>query len=135
MSTTLSPAFIIEGKKKPDFNYQHIAFGSYALIYVGTKNNLKARSVPAIALKPSNDWGGYFFMSLITGRKLHAFKWVKLPINDEVIERVSDLARLEKQPIISNGNIIIEWSTNSNTQDVTEYEDNEENNQLLYFHY
>ena len=60
VSQTISPSSLIEGKRKPDFNYQHISYGSYALVYVGTKNNMKARSVPVNALKPSNDWGGYF---------------------------------------------------------------------------
>ena len=32
VSSTLSPANIVEGKRKPDFNYQHIAFGAYALV-------------------------------------------------------------------------------------------------------
>ena len=131
VSTTLSPSNIIEGKRKPDFNHQHIGFGSYALVHVGTKNNLKARSVPAIALRPSNDWGGYFFMSLITGRKLHAYKWVELPINDEIIERVNVLALEEKQPILSNGTILVEWGRNDNIDNESsyvEYEPNQENN-------
>ena len=110
---TLSPSNVIEGKRKPDFNYQQISFGSYALVYVGTKNNLKARSVPAIPLKLLNDWGGFFFMSLMTGKKLHAFKWVELPINDEVIEQVNILDQNENQPIISNGTVVIEWGSHS----------------------
>ena len=52
--------------------------------------------------------GGGFFMLLITGKKLHAFKWVELPINDEIIEQVDSLAQAEKQPILSNGNVLIE---------------------------
>ena len=52
-------------------------------------------------------------MSLITGKKLHAFKWVELPINEEVIERINDLAQKEKQHILSNGTIMVEWGTNA----------------------
>ena len=113
VSNTLSPSFIVEGRRKPDFNHQHISFGAYALVYIGTKNNLKARSVPAIALRPSNDWGGFYFMSLITGKKLHAFKWMELPINDEVIAQVSKLARAEKQPVMSDGVALIEWGSSN----------------------
>ena len=122
VSTTISPASIVEGRKKPDFNHQHLAFGTYALIYIGTKNNLKARSVPAIALKPSNDWGGFYFMSLITGKRLHAFKWTELPINEEVIERIDDLARKENQPILSNGTVLIEWNIENESGSSEQYE-------------
>ena len=37
ISSTLSPANIVLGRTTPDFNHGRIAFGSYALVYVGTK--------------------------------------------------------------------------------------------------
>ena len=40
-STTLSPATIVLGRNKPDLSIKHIPFGSYALIYAGTKNNME----------------------------------------------------------------------------------------------
>ena len=58
ISRTLSPSTIVEGKPKFDFSRAMIAFGSYALVYVGTMNNMKSRSVPAIALRRSNNTGG-----------------------------------------------------------------------------
>ena len=76
------------GRANPDFNHNIIVFGSYAMVFTGTKNNMKARSVPAISLGPSNEWGGHFFMSIYTGKRLHAYSWKELQIDDEVIKRV-----------------------------------------------
>ena len=75
------------------------------MAYIGTKNNMKSRSVPAIALAPSNGWGGFYFMSILTGRKIHAYKWVTIPINDEVIDQVHALADAEEQPELMNGSV------------------------------
>ena len=66
-------------------------------------------------------------MSLITGKKLHAFKWAELPINEEVIERVDDLVRKEKQPILSNGTVIIEWGISNERHNSDEHENETDN--------
>jgi len=42
-------------------------------------------------------------MSLKTGHKLHDYKWVKLPISDEVICRVEQVAAQQGQPLRENG--------------------------------
>ena len=68
-------------------------FGAYAMVYMGTKGNMKKRSVPAISLKASNEEGGYFFMSLYTGKRLHSYIWEEMPIDQETIDRVDQLAR------------------------------------------
>ena len=60
ISGNLSPANIVIGRANPDFNHNRIVFGSYAMVFTGTKNNMKARSVPAISLGPSNEWGRHF---------------------------------------------------------------------------
>ena len=64
ISDTLSPATIVEGKPKFDFGRAMIPFGFYALVYESTTNTMKPRSVPAIALRRSNNAGGHYFMSL-----------------------------------------------------------------------
>ena len=74
VSKTISPSTIVEGKPKPNMNNKHIVFGSYAIAYTGTTNNMRARGVPSIALKSSNDSGGHYFMNLYTGRTLHSYK-------------------------------------------------------------
>ena len=65
-----------------------IAFGSYALVYIGTKNNMKPISVPVIALRRSNNTGGYYFISLYSGKRIHGYKWEELSIDKHVIARV-----------------------------------------------
>ena len=87
-SNFIGPATIIEGSMKPYFKYKHLPFGTYCMIYIGTKNNMKARSVPGISLAPSNQWGGHYFMSLISGKKIHGYKWTEIPIGADVIDRV-----------------------------------------------
>lgn len=87
------------------------------MVYNGTANNMQSRTVPAIALKPSNQHGGSFFMSLLSGQKLHAYHWEEIPISDEVIDRVHYLAKEEKQPALVNGQLIFEWDTGRPIQD------------------
>ena len=48
-------------------------------------------------------------MSLATGKQLHDFIWTVLPINDQVIYRVNNLATKENQPEITKGYPIFEW--------------------------
>ena len=47
---TLSPSNIIEEKPKIDMNYERIVYGSYALVYLETKNSMTAMRVPGMAL-------------------------------------------------------------------------------------
>ena len=59
-------------------------------------------SVPAIALKASNEEGGYFLMSLYSGKRLHSYIWEDIPIDQDTIDRVEQLTREEKQPVLDN---------------------------------
>jgi hypothetical protein len=73
VSKTLSPLTIMTGKPSPDFNDLKIEFGAYAQIFEDNDptNTQKARTTPAIAMTPTgNAHGGYFFLSLITGRRI-----------------------------------------------------------------
>ena len=78
----------MEGKPKLDFSKPTISFGSYALVYTQTTNDMKTRSVPGIALRASNNAGGHYFMSLW----IHGYKWEEFPVDDYVVERVESLA-------------------------------------------
>ena len=69
-----SPANIIEGKLNPDSNRQRLNFGSHALAYHRTNNNMTGRAIPIVALCESNDFDAYYVMSLKTGKHLHARK-------------------------------------------------------------
>ena len=72
-----------------------------------------------MALAPSNEWGGFYFMSILTGKKIHAYKWTKLPINDEVIDQVHALAEAEDQPELMNGSVFFEWRATPTREDNT----------------
>ena len=98
ISSDLSPASIILGSPNPDYNKLRITFGAYAQVYICTTNIKKQIAVGAIALIPSNERGGYYFMSLDTGKQLHGLIWTEPSINERVISRVNDLATKEKQP-------------------------------------
>ena len=42
---------VLLGKPSPDFNMKRIFSGSYAMVYTGTKNTLKRRSIPINVLR------------------------------------------------------------------------------------
>ena len=109
VSDTLSPSAIVLGRELPDMNHGCIAFGSYAMVYIGTQNNMAARSEPAIALRSSNEVGGYYFMSLSTGKQIHSYHWKILPATDAVIKQVHDMATQEEQQELINNELLFEW--------------------------
>ena len=125
ISCTMSPAMIVEGKPKIDLNQKRLPYGAYAQVWIGTKNNMTERAVPGIALKASNSKGGFYFMSLYTGRRINSYVWEVLPISDEIIERVGEIAKQQKQPKIINGIPIFEWDSRNNNRDDLDNNDQE----------
>ena len=123
----MSPAAIVIGKHSPDMSKKRISFGSYAMAYIGTKNSMKRRSVPSIALRESNENGGYYFMSLHTGRELHTNEWDELPIDEEVIARVEELAENEGQPELPDQYPLFEWSPGNLIDDDDDPNDDDDN--------
>ena len=90
-----SPAMIVEGRQNLRDNFSRVAYGSYALVYICTSNTLESRTVPAIALRESNNNGGHYFMSLKTSKRNHSNKWVEMPITNCQINQVHELADME----------------------------------------
>ena len=88
---------VVEGKDYPDGTVKRITFGTRAMVYMGNKNDISTRTEPCVALRNSNDSGGHYFMSLKTGRRVHANKWTEVPTNQEIIDRVHRLAEGTKQ--------------------------------------
>ena len=43
ISDTIGPAMLVEGKQKLDFGKKRIEFGAYAMVYLGTKGNMKKK--------------------------------------------------------------------------------------------
>ena len=131
ISTTMSPATIVLGQEKPDITVRRIPFGAYAMAYTQTSNDMKTRAVPGIALAESNKKGGQYFMSLYTGKRIHAFGWQELPIHDEVIKTVEQFAKDEDQPKMIDREPLFEWEpgfeiTNENEDECLEDFHNEE---------
>ena len=63
-------------------------------------------------------------MSLLTGKRIHGYIWDELPIGDDVIERVHELALEEKQPELVDGMSLFEWSNGEILED--------DNNNIIY---
>jgi len=110
ISQTLSPATIVLGNPKPDCKQLRATFGAYCEVFVRTTRMNAQRSVSGIALRASNNRGGYYFMSLESGRRIHSFMWRELPIFDYVIGRVQELAESEDAPSLDEDRCpIFEW--------------------------
>ena len=92
ISTKYSPAAIMQGKAPIDVSTLRVTFGAYCEVYNGTDNTNKERMISCIALRPCNKKGGYFFLNLETGKRIHGYDWTELAIPQRVIDRVHDLA-------------------------------------------
>jgi hypothetical protein len=70
--TGMSPRAIMTGKTLDYTKHCRLMFGAYAQVHEEHNNSMEARTTGAIALRPTgNDQGGYYFMSLTTGRLLN----------------------------------------------------------------
>ena len=110
ISIMLSPYYIVEGKGKPYMTRRKISFALYAMVYMETTNTTASRITLGIALRESNEHGGHFFMSLISGKRIHGYLRKELPIDVEVIDRVEELATKQKQSKLVNRSPLFEWS-------------------------
>jgi len=109
---TLSPRTIIT-RSTIDYNkHCNLQCVTFVQVHKPHNNSLLPRTTGAIALCPSgNIQGGYFFLSLTTGKRIIRNKWTILPMPAEVIATVHQLAEACKKykGIIftnKNGNVI-----------------------------
>ena len=90
--TKLSPNTLITGQPQRDYNeVTLLTFGEYVEVYNvnNVTNTNEERTISVVALDPSgNLQGGWMFFSLNTGRVLHRHQWKKLPVNNQIIDRV-----------------------------------------------
>ena len=123
ISDNLSPDSIVTGGMPPDFSQRWVPVWTYCLAYTSTDNTNKRRSLPCITLRKNKKRGGYYCMSLLSGRKIHAHKFTPLPISKQVIDRVHKLAKDEGQPSLNrNGKkgLIFEWYPGVEVRDIDE---------------
>jgi hypothetical protein len=112
ISDTMSPSTIVVGTGPPDYNNMRIEFGSYVQVFEdhSPTNTPRARTLGAIALNPTgNAQGDYYFMSLATGHKISRHNWTELPMTDTAIGRVEAIAFIDKQPLIQERGLVVEW--------------------------
>ncbi len=57
-----------------------------------------------------NAQGGYFFLSLITGRRISRQQWDELPMPDGIIATVERMALDQQQPVVGHGAPLFEWT-------------------------
>ena len=86
VSDVLSGSLIVEIIPKADLGKKYIAFISYEMVHIGKINKIKRRCVLVIALNKSNYAGGYYFMNIFTGERMHSYNWKELPIKEELIK-------------------------------------------------
>jgi hypothetical protein len=102
ISSTLSPQAIVIGLSPNEEKHCRISFGAYAKVHANnTQSNsaMISRTVGAIALGPTgNIQGTYKFMSLLTGKLIKARAFTPLPMPEEVIKQVEEMAAINTFP-------------------------------------
>ena len=90
----LSPRAIVNGTNIDFHKHCQLEYGGYVQTHEEHNNSMKPRTTGAIALRPMNNiQGGWYFMSLSSGRKIQRYTWTHLPMPKETIDRVHTLAR------------------------------------------
>ena len=101
VSDTISPRLILTGIPFDYNKHCKYVFGTYGQVHEEpTPSNTQVGcTVGAICLGPKgNLQGSYKFMNLRTGKKITRWKFTPLPMPQEVIDRVNELGKAEKQP-------------------------------------
>ena len=138
VSSTMSPRTIITGQLLDYHKHCRYEFGEYVQTHEEHDNSLLSRTVGAIALRPTgNQQGGYFFMSLHTGRIINRLHATKLPMPSEVIMIVEQLAKAQNMmPSLAFGNRdnrIIMQDINDDEDTVDAYIPIDETDSTLYY--
>jgi len=94
ISKTLSQHNILQGLPNLDFAMLKYEFGQYGKLSEDNTitNTMVGRTKGTITLYPKGDHGSWAFLSLSTGMQVHGRTFTPLPITDEVIDRVAELA-------------------------------------------
>ena len=126
ISNVLSPLAIVTGKEMVDFNKIKGAFGDYVQVHetADITNTMAPRSVGGILLNMTpNDSGYYEFMNLNTGKLLTRRRFTVLPITQQVVERVEQIAKDQGMKEIKNGCLNFEWNPDEPIEDEQQNEE------------
>ena len=73
-----------------------VEFGEYGQTHEEHNNGMTSRTFEAIATRPSDDAGLYYFISLQTGCRINRRSWTSLSIPEAVVSQVHRLAHRAK---------------------------------------
>ena len=106
ISDRSSPRLLVTGEDINFHKHCQYEFGQYVQVHEPHNNTMQPRTVGAIALRPTgNKQGGYYFMSLVTGRILNRAKATILPMPEGIEKRVAALTATQDQyPELAFGN-------------------------------
>jgi hypothetical protein len=94
ISRSISPRTMVIGQGIDYDKHCRLEFGSYVQTHEQHDNSMAPRTTGAIALRPTgNAQGGYYFMSLTTGRRISRNRWTPLPMPQDVINRVIEMGQ------------------------------------------
>ena len=96
VSKTQSPSEIVLNRKLNYNAHCKVEFGGYVQTHEEHNNDMASRTLGAIATRPSNDAGSYYFISLQTGRRINRRSWTSLPMPETVVSQVHHLAHRAK---------------------------------------
>ena len=96
ISKTQSPSEIVLNRKLNFNAYCKVEFGQYVQTHEDHSNDMQSRTLGAIAIRPSNDVGAFYFVSLLTGCRINHCAWTQLPAPESVIAQVHSLAHRAK---------------------------------------
>ena len=107
----LSPRNIIDDLPHINYNDLKYEFGEYVQLHTTENftNGMKSRTIGAIVMGPRNITCQYNFMSLETGSEINGRVVARLPITNNVIERVENLGKDRKQPYKITDMLRYEW--------------------------
>ena len=95
-SQTKSPRTLLTGLTMNYNRHCRLEFGEYIQTHEEHDNSLNPRTIGALALRPiGNVQGGYFFLSLTTGKVINRMRWTRIPMPKEVIDQVERMAHQE----------------------------------------
>jgi hypothetical protein len=132
VSQTLSPRTIVTSLGVNYTKHCRVEYGQYVQTHEKHDITMKARTVGALALRPTgNQQGGHYFYSLMSGQRHHRTHWTELPMPAEVKDRVHALARRAnaKRGLTftdSNGNNLDELYPAINDDDDSDYDPNDD---------
>ena len=89
----MSPHTLLTGLTMNYNRHCRLEFGEYVQTHEEHDNSLNPRTIGALALRPTgNIQGGYFLFSLTTGKVINRMHWTMIPMPKEVIDRVERMA-------------------------------------------